>query len=88
MDLPLCPAQNWSVCSSTWKLSVQEGRKALIYSQFVSMLHLIEKELKARGISYVYLDGSSQDREAAVNQFQEDPSTQLFLISLKPAASV
>lgn len=62
---------------------VQEGRKALIYSQFVSMLHLIEKELQARGISYVYLDGSSQDREAVVNRFQEDPGTQLFLISLK-----
>jgi SNF2 family DNA or RNA helicase len=62
---------------------VQEGRKALIYSPFVSMLHLVEKELKARGIKYVYLDGSSQDREAVVNRFQEDPGTQLFLISLK-----
>ncbi len=62
---------------------VEEGRKALIYSQFVSMLHLVEKELKARGIKYVYLDGSSQDREAVVNQFQDDPGTQLFLISLK-----
>ena len=62
---------------------VQEGRKALIYSQFVSMLSLIKKELQERGIAYVYLDGSSQDREAVVNRFQEDPATPLFLISLK-----
>ncbi len=59
---------------------VAEGRKVLIYSQFTQMLRLIEKEIAAK---HVYLDGSTKDREAIVQQFQEDPETQVFLISLK-----
>lgn len=62
---------------------VAEGRKALIYSQFTSMLSLIEKEVQGRGYGYVVLDGSTKDREAIVQKFQEDSSVSLFLISLK-----
>lgn len=62
---------------------VQEGRKALIYSQFTSMLQLIGKEIGKRGWKFEYLDGQTKDREKAVRTFQEDPSTLLFLISLK-----
>jgi superfamily II DNA or RNA helicase len=62
---------------------VEEGAKVLVYSQFTSMLKLISKELQSKGWKYAYLDGSSRDREKIVQQFQEDPSTQLFLISLK-----
>lgn len=62
---------------------ISQGRKALVYSQFTQMLHLIEKEAKARNWPYLYLDGSTKDRESVVSQFQEDPSMPLFLISLK-----
>lgn len=62
---------------------VAEGRKVLVYSQFVQMLQLIAKELQARSWRYAYLDGSTRDREGAVRQFQEDPETPLFLVSLK-----
>lgn len=62
---------------------VEEGRKVLVYSQFTQMLKLIEKEVKQRGWKYVYLDGSTQNREKIVSQFQEDPETTIFLISLK-----
>ena len=60
-----------------------EGGKVLVYSQFTQMLHLIEKELKQRNLVYVYLDGSTKDREAVVEKFQNDPDTPIFLISLK-----
>lgn len=60
-----------------------EGKKALIYSQFTSMLSLIGKELKERGWKFAYLDGTTTNREKMVDQFQTDPETQLFLISLK-----
>ena len=59
---------------------VDEGGKVLVYSQFTQMLHLIKKELKE---PYVYLDGSTKDREAVVEKFQNDPDTRIFLISLK-----
>ena len=62
---------------------VAEGGKVLIYSQFTQMLRLIESEVKTRGNRYVYLDGATKEREAVVRQFQEDPETQIFLISLK-----
>jgi superfamily II DNA or RNA helicase len=62
---------------------VAAGRKGLVYSQFTQMLGLIEEEVKKRGWSYVYLDGSTKDREAVVKQFQEEANCSLFLISLK-----
>jgi SNF2 family DNA or RNA helicase len=60
-----------------------EQRKVLVYSQFTQALRLIEQRVQDRGWKYVYLDGSTRDRESMVRQFQEDPETTLFLISLK-----
>jgi len=59
--------------------------KALIFSQFTSMLQLIRGALSERGIPYLYLDGSvkAEDRRRSVQQFQEDDQTRVFLISLK-----
>ncbi len=61
----------------------EEGGKAIIYSQFTSMLALIAKELQARSWSYVKLDGATKDREEVVMQFQENPHIPFFLVSLK-----
>lgn len=62
---------------------IEEKSKVLVYSQFTQMLRLIEQAVKEKGWKYVYLDGSSTDREQSVRQFQEDPETMIFLISLK-----
>ncbi|HKX28935.1 MAG TPA: SNF2-related protein [Blastocatellia bacterium] len=60
-----------------------EGHKALIFSQFVKMLKLIERELKRLKIRYTYLDGSTVNRQQRVDAFQTDEEIQVFLISLK-----
>lgn len=57
--------------------------KILVFSQFVTMLDLIKPELEKRKIPYVYLTGSTKDREAVVNKFQDDDQIRVFLISLK-----
>ncbi|MEB0278822.1 MULTISPECIES: DEAD/DEAH box helicase [unclassified Mucilaginibacter] len=57
--------------------------KILVFSQFVTMLELIKKELIARNIKYSWLTGSSRNREATVNNFQNNPGIRVFLISLK-----
>ncbi|MFA6087775.1 DEAD/DEAH box helicase [Mucilaginibacter sp.] len=57
--------------------------KILIFSQFVSMLELIKKELIAKGIAYSMLTGSTRNREAIVNEFQNNTSIRVFLISTK-----
>jgi superfamily II DNA or RNA helicase len=60
-----------------------EGHKALVFSQFTSFLALVRDQLDAEGISYLYLDGRTRDRQAKVETFQSDPGCRLFLISLK-----
>ncbi len=63
--------------------AIKEKRKVLVYSQFTSMLKLLTKLARERGWSYVYLDGSTTNREKVVSQFQDDPAISLFFISLK-----
>jgi len=57
--------------------------KILVFSQFVSMLDLIKPELEQRGIGYEYLTGQTRDRGARVENFQNNASVRVFLISLK-----
>jgi SNF2 family DNA or RNA helicase len=57
--------------------------KILVFSQFVSMLHLIERELTARDISSAILTGNTRNREKVVEEFQRDANIKVFLISLK-----
>ena len=61
------------------------NHKALVFSQFTSMLQLIREALQQRGIPHLYLDGSmpAEARKRSVEQFQEDETTRVFLISLK-----
>lgn len=62
---------------------VEEGHKALVFSQFTSFLSLVRKQLDKDGVTYEYLDGKTRDRQAKVDRFQSDPNCKLFLISLK-----
>lgn len=62
---------------------IQEGHKSLVFSQFTSMLSIVKKHLDSRGIRYAYLDGQTRKRKQVVEQFQNDPETSVFLISLK-----
>ncbi len=61
---------------------IEEGRRILLFSQFTSMLSLIEKELDAQSIPYLKLTGKTKDRKTPVKNFQAG-ETSLFLISLK-----
>ena len=59
--------------------------KALIFSQFLGMLALIRERLKELDVKYEYFDGSTsaQERERAIQSFQNDDTCRVFLISLK-----
>ncbi|RXK80773.1 DEAD/DEAH box helicase [Filimonas effusa] len=59
------------------------NHKVLVFSQFVSMLSLIEKELGKRHLKYALLTGSTLNREAVVNDFKNKEDTRVFLLSLK-----
>lgn len=61
---------------------IEEGRRILLFSQFTSMLALIEDELEKLAIPYVKLIGQTKDRKTPINAFQSG-KVPLFLISLK-----
>jgi len=61
---------------------LSEGRKVLVFSQFTSMLALVEVELRKRAVAYALLTGSTVDRAAPVAAFQGG-QVPVFLISLK-----
>lgn len=62
---------------------IEGGHKALVFSQFTSLLAIVREHLDRQGVVYEYLDGQTHDRAAPVKRFQEDPACPLFLISLK-----
>ena len=62
---------------------LEGNHRMLVFSQFVQVLQLLKAELEAASLPFCYLDGSSKDRMAQVDRFQEDESVPVFLISLK-----
>ena len=66
----------------------QEGQRALVFSQFTSLLDLVEPELRARGLEFLRLDGSTpaRERKTRVKAFQEGQAP-VFLISLKAGST-
>ena len=64
-----------------------EGQKVLLFSQFVQMLEILEKECGTRGIPTHMLTGETKNRQDVVNDFQDDPEAAVFLLSLRAAGT-
>lgn len=63
--------------------AVENNRKILIFSQYVKMLKVIENLVKKMNVSYEYMDGTTKNRKAAINHFNDNEKVRIFLISLK-----
>ncbi len=61
---------------------LEEGRRVLIFSQFVSMLRIIEEKLNEQEIGYLKLTGETRKRDEVIQRF-DDKEADVFLISLK-----
>ena len=61
---------------------LEEGRRILLFSQFTTMLGLIEEALEERDIGYAKLTGQTRNRDAAIERFRQGDAN-VFLISLK-----
>ena len=66
---------------------VAEGQKVLVFSQFVQMLNILDKECHNRNIRTHMLTGQTKDRQAVVNDFQKDTGAGVFLLSLRAAGT-
>jgi superfamily II DNA or RNA helicase len=64
-----------------------EGQKVLVFSQFVQMLELLQRECALRQIKTHILTGQTKQRAEVVNAFQGDPDPAIFLLSLRAAGT-
>jgi SNF2 family DNA or RNA helicase len=86
----LIPGQGKGVSSSkvealleALRTAAADGHKALVFSQWTSLLDLIEPELTSAGLSFVRLDGSTPNRGEVTERFQAADGPPVMLISLK-----
>jgi hypothetical protein len=64
-----------------------EGQKVLLFSQFVQMLEILERDCHQREIPTHILTGETKNRQEVVNTFQNDPNASVFLLSLRAAGT-
>jgi hypothetical protein len=85
----LVPGQHADTSSKIERLvealldAAADGHKALVFSQWTSLLDLVEPHLRREGIGFLRLDGSTRDRAGVVAGFQDDAGPRVLLISLK-----
>ena len=63
--------------------TLDSGHRVLLFSQFTSLLAVVRKFLEENEIPYEYLDGSTKDRFAHVDRFNNSHEIPVFLLSLK-----
>jgi len=63
--------------------AVEDGHRALVFSQWTGLLDLIEPHLGEANIDFERLDGSTRDRRGVVQRFQHEEGPPVMLVSLK-----
>jgi superfamily II DNA or RNA helicase len=77
------PSAKISLLLETLEEAMAEGHKALVFSQWTTLLDLVEPHLKEAKLPFTRLDGSTRDRGAVVEGFQDPAGPPIMLISLK-----
>lgn len=77
------PSAKLAILHEQLEALLEAGHKALVFSQFTSLLKLAAKDCDASGWKYCYLDGTTKERATLVNAFQTDSTIGIFFISLK-----
>ena len=65
------------------RTSYLKKQKIIVFSQFTSMLRIIEEYLENENYKYYYLDGQTINREKLLQEYEKDFDFSVFLISLK-----
>jgi SNF2 family DNA or RNA helicase len=79
------PSAKTTKCVELLDQFQREGRKTIIFSQFVSLLDLLQVPLEENGWKFERYDGamSGEERNDAINRFTDKPDCRIMLISLK-----
>lgn len=63
--------------------SMASGLKVVVFSQYIKMLELIERELQERGIGFATVKGTTRERGAEIARFRDDADCRVFTASLR-----
>jgi SNF2 family DNA or RNA helicase len=77
------PSAKIELLLETLEEVLDEGHKALVFSQWTSLLDLVEPVLRAKDIRFNRLDGTTRDRQGVVDGFQDPAGPPVMLLSLK-----
>lgn len=72
-----------ALCVETLEEAKASGRRTLVFSQWTSLLDLLEPELRSREIRFSRLDGATRNRDEIVTEFQSETGPEVMLLSLK-----
>jgi superfamily II DNA or RNA helicase len=73
----------WELFKEILAEALDSGQKVVVYSQFISMLNIMELFLKAFDVAFVTLTGKSRNRGEIIARFNDDPNCRVYLGSLK-----
>jgi SNF2 family DNA or RNA helicase len=73
----------WELFKELISETLDSGHKAVVFSQYLGMIKIIEEYLKARETGSVTLTGSSRDRGKIIERFNNDPQCRVYVGSLK-----
>jgi superfamily II DNA or RNA helicase len=77
----------WELFQELLSEALDSGQKIVVFTQYLGMIAMMERLLKNLGISFVTLTGSSRNRGAIIQRFNEDRNCRIFLGSLKAGGS-
>jgi len=73
----------WDLYRELLSECLDAGLKVVVFSQYLGMIRLMERDLAERGVGFVTLTGSSRKRGEIVDRFNRDPECRVFVGSLK-----
>ena len=82
-DAPPTDSSKLELVAERLQIATAAGHKALVFSQWTSLLDLTEPVLREADLPFIRLDGSTRDRGAVVDAFQADDGPPVMLISLR-----
>ena len=77
------PSGKWDLFTELLDECMSSGLKVVVFSQYLSMLDLIEKHLVVKDVGYASIRGGTRDRGGEVTRFQNDEDCRVFTASLR-----
>ncbi|HET8774757.1 MAG TPA: DEAD/DEAH box helicase, partial [Thermoanaerobaculia bacterium] len=77
------PSGKWDMFVELLNECMSSGLKVVVFSQYLSMLDLIEKHLVVQDIGYASIRGGTRERGQEIARFRDDPDCRVFTASLR-----